>query len=365
MRKKERLNNKAVRPPQPPPVPAAQMPSINDAWVKKPKKPKGIAKSSHTMKVRYHDILFKNMPSFEHVPHAKRKRCQELHVMWESELAATSTATLHYSLTGKASKYGMPRQTVAYLIAEYCRKRHVAHETLVQSITNANGAVDDPGLISAREGDNKAVFNLHKLSDDALWRVYCSIPVDARPAERPAGRPVAPPQQRKDKRRKSGRRDADGKLIKKNEAPPAAPVPQALVEQEIVWACCDGCDKWRRVPGVASESDLPSPWYCEMHPGSITCDTCEDAMDADEKWTGESTGVKFEDPPELDADTGATSSGQASAHASDREGEEGEGTSSVAEVAPTGGFAMAGQVEEDDDDDVENLFGSEDSDGEF
>jgi len=26
---------------------------------------------------------------------------------------------------------------------------------------------------------------------------------------------------------------------------------------------------------------------------------------------------------------------------------------------------MAGQVEEDDDDDVENLFGSEDSDGEF
>ena len=345
------------------------MPSINDAWVKKAKKPKAIVKSSHTMKVRYHDILFKNMPSFAHVPHAKRKRCQELHVMWESELAATSTATLHYSLTGKASKYGMPRQTVAYLIAEYCRKRHVAHETLVQSITKANGDVDDPGLISAREGDNKPVFNLHKLSDETMWRVYCSIPVDARPAERPAGRPAAPPQQRKDRRRKSGRRDADGNLIRKKEAPPAAPVPQApvIVEDDIVWACCDGCDKWRRVPGVSSESDLPSPWYCEMHPGGITCDTCEDAMDADEKWTGESTGVKFEEPPELEADTGATSSapasGEASAHTSD---EEGEGTSSAAEVAPVGAFAMAGQVEEDDDDvDVDDLFGPDNSDDEF
>jgi len=341
------------------------MPSINDAWVKKAKKPKGIAKPSHTMKVRYHDILFKNMPSFEHVSHAQRKGCQEQHVMWESELAATSTAILHYSLTGKPSQYGMPRQTVAYLIAEYCRKRHVAHETLLQSITNANGDVGQQGLISPRGGDNKAVFNLHKLSDETMWRVYCSIPVDARPAERPATGPVPTAQRRKDKRRKSGRRDADGKLIKTKEAPPAAPVLQApvIVEEEVVWACCDGCDKWRRVPGVASESDLPSPWYCEMHPGSITCDTCEDAMDADEKWTGESTGVKFEDPPELDADTGATSSGQASAHASDGEGEEGEGASSVAEVAPTGGFAMEGQVEEDDDDDcVDNLFGSDDSD---
>ena len=305
------------------------MPSINDAWIKKPKST-GIAKPSHAMKERYDDILFKNMPDFTHIKPADRKRCEQQHLQFEELLAGTPVDTLHSSLTGKANPHGFPRQTVVFLITNYCGKRHVAHETLVQHITNANGDVGKEGLITPRPSDNKAVFNLHKLDDTTLWRVYCSLPEDERPAKRPAAAPREP---RPVKKSKGGKKPA----IK---GPMAALQQPVVIEEDVVWACCDGCDKWRRVPGVADASELPSPWYCKMHPDGITCDTCEEEMDADEKWGGDTHGVKYEQPEaeETDADSSAAG-GEASAQASDDSEEE--------DVA------------------VDNLFGSDDDDDSF
>ena len=125
------------------------MPSINDAWIKKPKST-GIAKPSHAVKERYDDILFKNMPDVTHIKPADRKRCEQQHLQFEGLLAGMPVDTLHSSLTGKANPHGFPRQTVVFLITNYCGKRHVAHETLVQHITNANGDVGVMNLKSSR-----------------------------------------------------------------------------------------------------------------------------------------------------------------------------------------------------------------------
>jgi len=36
-------------------------------------------------------------------------------------------------------------------------------------------------------------------------------------------------------------------------------------KRKDIWAVCDKCNKWRRLPGVADESELPSTWYCSMN----------------------------------------------------------------------------------------------------
>lgn len=38
------------------------------------------------------------------------------------------------------------------------------------------------------------------------------------------------------------------------------------VQPEEVWACCDRCGKWRKLPPGIREDDLPSVWYCYMNP---------------------------------------------------------------------------------------------------
>ena len=51
------------------------------------------------------------------------------------------------------------------------------------------------------------------------------------------------------------------------------------------WACCDRCEKWRRLPpGEEYEADnLPEQWFCEMNPGTRnTCDHPEERMGKDE-----------------------------------------------------------------------------------
>ena len=59
----------------------------------------------------------------------------------------------------------------------------------------------------------------------------------------------------------------------------------------MCWACCDLCNKWRRVPG--KEADLPDRWACCDHPsGCITCETPEEQLDEDEQWDGKVAGVQ-------------------------------------------------------------------------
>jgi hypothetical protein len=54
------------------------------------------------------------------------------------------------------------------------------------------------------------------------------------------------------------------------------------------WACCDRCDKWRRLPpGVEYCDDaLPEQWYCEMNPNSQrnSCEKPEERMARVEIW---------------------------------------------------------------------------------
>jgi hypothetical protein len=333
------------------------MPSINsNPWIAKKKKKKPVDGPAptivkpHAARFKYNDIVFNSMPTFEHVDFRLRHRAQEQHTMWINELKNQPVSVLHYSLTGKLTK--MPRQTVCYLIEDYCLKTHVSHETLNMSITQAGGDISVAGLVSSRRSDNAAVYNLHTLGDDALWRVYCSIPDQHRPAERPKPLPRAP---RPPKVKRGGN-------MRARAAAAAAAAGPVTVEEDIVWACCDKCDRWRRVPDVATEEDLPSPWFCTMHPGCITCDTPEEQMDADEKWSGDTNGVKAEHT-EM-AETAEPSASESSE--SEDESEELSSSQPEPVVAPQGSFTMNGEAPEDDGgDDVDNLFGDESDNSDF
>ena len=54
------------------------------------------------------------------------------------------------------------------------------------------------------------------------------------------------------------------------------------------WACCDRCQKWRRLPdGPEFEADaLPEQWFCYMNPNSKrnSCDKPEERMGKGEIW---------------------------------------------------------------------------------
>ena len=201
----------------------------------------------------------------------------------------------------------------------------------MQHITNANGDVGKEGLITPRPSDNKAVFNLHKLDDTTLWRVYCSLPEDERPAKRPAAAWAAS--------RGPSRRAGWGRSRRSRAAWPPCSSPSSS-RRTLCGHAATAATSGGACPARRRRAALPSPWYCKMHPDGITCDTCEEEMDADEKWGGDTHGVKYEQPEaeETDADTSAAG-GEASAQASDDSEEE--------DVA------------------VDNLFGSDDDDDSF
>ena len=68
----------------------------------------------------------------------------------------------------------------------------------------------------------------------------------------------------------------------------ATPPEEEETEEQTAhnWACCDVCDKWRRLPdGPRYEANsLPDKWTCEMHPDKWTCSHPEESMDFDEEW---------------------------------------------------------------------------------
>ena len=61
--------------------------------------------------------------------------------------------------------------------------------------------------------------------------------------------------------------------------------------QQVNWAQCDACNKWRKLPCGPDYCDeaLPDQWYCHLNAATHThtCDAPEDAMEADEVWEGE------------------------------------------------------------------------------
>ena len=245
--------------------------------------------------VRYNDIVFDNVPSFDHLAKKDRKRALAQHRDWEGGLLTEPDGTLHYSLSGRSCGAGLPRQTAAHLIVKYCHRWHTSLNDLLGSITKANGNISDPNLMKSRAGDCTAVVNLLALDNETLWRLYCSIPVDCRPPERPKIErdPNAPP--RKLKRRIR----FDGTIVmpKRHKPAPAVPVP-FVREVQVCWACCDICEKWRRIPG--KEENLPDRWACIDHPaGDVTCETPQEDMDQDEKWDGEMHGRPEPTPEEL------------------------------------------------------------------
>ncbi|KOO25319.1 hypothetical protein Ctob_008436 [Chrysochromulina tobinii] len=56
------------------------------------------------------------------------------------------------------------------------------------------------------------------------------------------------------------------------------------------WACCDKCEKWRRLPAGPEYCDaaLPEKWFCYMNPNTHrnSCDKREERMGVDEIWEG-------------------------------------------------------------------------------
>ena len=210
----------------------------------------------------YSNVAFNNVPSFEHLASDARTTALEQHEMWENALLTEPRAYLHRSCAGlRYSKGAFPRQILAFLISEYCFKNKATLDTLKACITRANGDVDAPGLFTWRPREEIFCVNLRMLDDQALYRVYCTIPEDQRG-------------------------NAQAKSAEKR--------PVTDKEELINWICCDKCSKWRRISGTA-EANLPDSWECRLHPGGLTCADPEDLMDADEKCVGGQAIVEGDD----------------------------------------------------------------------
>ena len=72
------------------------------------------------------DIVFDNVPTFDHLKSSDRPRALQQHRAWEDELRAQPDSKLHDSLLGWSHKHGLPRQTTAHLIVRYCHKKHAS-----------------------------------------------------------------------------------------------------------------------------------------------------------------------------------------------------------------------------------------------
>ena len=339
-----------------------------------------IQKAMRKVVQRRNAIVFKNMPSFEHLARGVRDTAKQQHLQWEDDLERVPIGTLHYSCSNVRDYAVLPRQTCAWLIAKYCNSKNVSIETLTQSITRANGDVKLPGLMWRREEDQRACVNLHKLDSDALYRVYCSIPDDHRPAVRPV-QPKEPRPPRPSKASKGKRGHGAG--LPKAQAP-------VVIEEQFTWVQCDQCEKWRRLFNT-TEDELPDTWQCSDHPDELTCDVAEDTMDAEEQWDGTTKGtilkISFNGsepsvqvvPPESqstgpadsdsddDDDTGESHSGPLNEGVCQTMSSDFvmQGETDQSELDEDAGGVFAEEDDEEcDDGDVNNLFGSEDEDDE-
>ena len=331
---------------------------------------------------RRNAIIFENVPGFEHVERKHRDKALLQHQQWESMLEAVPLGTLHWTCLNLSDYSKLPRQTCAWLVAKYCTSKNVTLETLSQSITRANANPNQPGLMWRRETDQRPCVNLHKLDNEAMYRVYCSIPDDHRPAVRPeqpkAERPPRAPKKEK---------------VPKNKR---LPQPKALpiIEEQFAWVQCDCCDKWRRLFNT-TEDEVPDKWQCSDHPDELTCDMPEDTMDAEEQWDGKvkaniikisfggdgAPSVRVVEPESQGTEPADSDDDMSSSHDHSSCGPSNEGKTEVSTM-PSTGFTMNGEngdlddfdddtggnfAESDgcDDGDVENLFGSDnDSDSE-
>nr|XP_022292536.1 MORC family CW-type zinc finger protein 3-like isoform X1 [Crassostrea virginica] len=63
---------------------------------------------------------------------------------------------------------------------------------------------------------------------------------------------------------------------------------QKVVSPDWLWAQCDNCLKWRRLPTGFKQDDLPDKWYCHMNPDAAfnRCEVPEEPEDEDEALKG-------------------------------------------------------------------------------
>lgn len=230
------------------------------------------------------DILFDNAPLFDKLKRKDRPMALQQHRFFEKLLRQQPDDRLHFSLTGEHVL--KPRQTIAHLIGKYCHKHHMPLADLLSSIAKAGGDIASPALLKSRKSDKKGIVNLLSLEDDALWTLYINLPREFKTPVKPK-MPIDPMAPRKQKRRVK----FDGTVVMPKRpklAPAQAAAPQPVF-QDVCWACCDLCEKWRRVP--CKEADLPDRWACCDHPsGCFTCETAEEEMDEEEQWDGKTAG---------------------------------------------------------------------------
>jgi len=326
-------------------------------------------------------IIFRNMPDYSHLLTKDRESAELRHEQWEWTLEDVNPGFLHRSCASlNLNKDTVPRQTMAWLIADFCDKHNLSHTTLCEYITRANEDVQKEGLMWRRETDQRPCFNLHKLSSQGLYRIYTEIPEHMRPVEKPSLEQRAPKERtlnsyEKKRLRKKEQKDARvSKLQQKLEAKYLASLPPP-VEENFAWVQCDACDKWRRLMNT-KEEDVPEQWECKLHPDGITCQTAEDAMDDGEQWDGNTKGTKLRinlsgavPTVRVVDEAGDTVAPDSSSSSSDEEDNE-TGVPSSQPQSQSG--SLPSNEGEDDDDggdgdiNSHDLFGSDDDDdGEF
>lgn len=306
---------------------------IHNPWVKRRKTPFKTT-SKRVCALKRNVARFKNVPDASSFSQAARKRVLHQHEQWLSLLESQSRDVLHRSCYVNAEG-DIPRQTVAWLIEDFCTKQKVEYNTVFNCITASNGDLQDPKLIM-KDDVGSAYINLLVLDNPTLWRVYRQIPEHQREVQPSDDRP-----------RLVGRPRKDIHLTQSEPFPPPRTLlePPHIVEIEEFWACCDKCSKWRRVP-AEPEGDQ---WECSSI--LISCDQPEDNMDDDEKWSGE---VKGEQSSALPSALPSTAPSEAP-----------ESQEPEPETAPAPSQAIEPAEADVDDADIKsiNLFG--DSDAEF
>jgi hypothetical protein len=220
------------------------MPTRHNPWVK-PRKVRSKTTSKRTCAMQRNAVQFKNVPNVSSATPTRRKRLLEQNQQWRAFMVDQPIKQLHRGCY--VYKNGtIPRQTVAWLVEDYCKRQKVEYQTVFDCITASNGDIQEPTLVTTDDAGT-VYINLLALDDPTLWRVYQQIPAHQQGAH--------PPPQR-----------------------------SPIVEVEVFWACCDNCSKWRRVP-AKPEGEC---WSCSAI--LVSCDHPEDAMDDDEKWSGDVRG---------------------------------------------------------------------------
>ena len=166
-------------------------------------------------------------------------------------------------------------------------------EALTEAATNA-----------ASHGEGLLV-RLEKSDDSKSKRKTPSAPKPKKPPGEKKPRAKRPKLKRK------GAEGADGEMVLDDaeEAPKAdggeedgegEEEGEEEDDEEFNWACCDRCDKWRRLPdGAEYATDaLPEKWFCYMNPNSKrnSCDKPQERMGRGEIWgEGEGEGEEEEE----------------------------------------------------------------------